>query len=157
MNNKIPKRMTTAILQSLGAGVVPRTGLEYIAVGRKLEIGTLLDDLDQIVAEGGASFRLILGRYGSGKSFLIQLIRNYAIQRNFVVADADLSPVTRLTGAQGQGLNLYRELLNNLATRARPGGNAFQAVLEHWINNIQNEVMKTDHLSPTDPGFRARR
>ena len=153
MSKKIPKRMTTAILQSLGAGVVPRTGLEHIAVGRKQEINTLLDDMDNIVAEGGASFRLILGRYGSGKSFLVQLIRNYAIQRNFVVADADLSPVTRLTGTQGQGLNLYRELLNNLATRARPSGNAFQAILERWINDIQNEVMQAHNISPTDPGF----
>jgi len=153
MSKKIPKRMTTAILQSLGAGVVPRTGLEHIAVGRKQEISTLLDDLDNIVAEGGASFRLILGRYGSGKSFLVQLIRNYAIQRNFVVADADLSPVTRLTGTQGQGLNLYRELLNTLATRARPSGNAFQAILERWINDIQNEVMQTRSIGPTDPGF----
>src|SRR5262245_44779123 len=116
MNRQIPKRVTTAILQSLGAGVTPRTGLEYIAVGRKLEIETLLNDLDHIVAEGGASFRLVTGRYGSGKSFLLQLIRNYALQRNFVVADADLSPVRRLTGTQGQGLALYRELLNNLAT-----------------------------------------
>lgn len=153
MSKRIPKRMTTAILQSLGAGVVPRTGLEHIAVGRKQEIGTLLDDMDNIVAEGGASFRLVLGRYGSGKSFLIQLIRNYAIQRNFAVADADLSPVTRLTGTQGQGLNLYRELLNSLATRSRPSGNAFQAILERWINDIQNDVMQSHNIRPTDPGF----
>src|SRR5689334_8875641 len=121
---KIPKRMTSAIIQSLGAGVVPRTGLEYIAVGRKNEITALLNDLDNSVAEGGASFRFILGRYGSGKTFLEQLIRNYALQRNFVVADADLSPTRRLTGTDGQGLGLYRELLNNLATKTRPEGGA---------------------------------
>src|SRR5258708_40111245 len=127
MSQNIPKRISTAIIQSLGAGVVPRTGLEYIAVGRKTEIETLLNDLDNIVAEGGASFRIIIGRYGSGKSFLGQLIRNYALQRNYVVADADLSPTRRLTGTQGQGIGLYRELLNNLATRTRPDGNAFAA------------------------------
>jgi hypothetical protein len=154
MTKKIPKRITTAILQSLGAGVVPRAGLEHIAVGRKQEIETLLDDLDNIVAEGGASFRLILGRYGSGKSFLVQLIRNYALQRNFVVADADLSPSARLTGTKGQGLNLYRELLNNMATRARPAGGAFAAVLERWINEIQNEVLQTG-INPSDAGFAA--
>src|SRR5262245_35021433 len=122
MAQKIPKRVTTAILQSLAAGVVPRVGLEYIAVGRKKEIETVLNDLDHVVAEGGASFRFVVGRYGSGKSFLLQLIRNYALQRNFVVADADLSPTRRLTGTQGQGINLYREMLNNLATRTRPDG-----------------------------------
>lgn len=151
MSQKIPKRITTAIFQSLSAGVVPRVGLEYIAVGRKSEIETLLYDLDNVVAEGGATFRLILGRYGSGKSFLVQLIRNYALQRNFVVADADLSPTHRLTGTQGQGLNLYRELLNNLATRTRPDGNAFAALLERWINDVQTGVLQDKGLSPSDP------
>ena len=140
-------------MQSLAAGVVPRAGLEYIAVGRRDEINALLNDLDKIVAEGGATFRLILGRYGSGKSFLCQLIRNYAIQKNFVVANADLSPTRRLTGTQGQGLSLYRELLNNLATRARPDGNAFAAVLERWISDIQNDVIQKQGVSPSSPKF----
>lgn len=153
MNNKIPKRITTAIFQSLAAGVVPRTGLEHIAVGRKEETNALLSDLDDVVAEGGATFRLILGRYGSGKSFLGQLVRNYALQRNFVVADADLSPDRRLTGSKGEGLNLYRELLNNMATRTRPDGNAFAALLERWISDIQSEVMQQSGISPSDPGF----
>ena len=153
MSIRIPKRMTTAILQSLAAGVVPRVGLEHIAVGRAEEIAALLYDLDSVVAEGGASFRLILGRYGSGKSFLCQLIRNYALQRNFVVADADLSPERRLTGSQGQGLGLYRELLNNMATRTRPDGNAFSAILERWISDAQTEVMQRTQISPTTPDF----
>lgn len=149
----VPKRVTTAILQSLAAGVVPRVGLEHIAVGRKEEITALLNDLDTVVAEGGASFRLILGRYGSGKSFLCQLIRNYALQRNFVVADADLSPERRLTGAQGQGLGLYRELLNNMATKTRPDGNAFAALLERWISEVQNQVVQQDRISPGSAAF----
>jgi hypothetical protein len=150
---KIPKRTTTAILQSLGAGVVPRVGLEQIAVGRSEEISALLNDLDNIVAEGGASFRLILGRYGSGKSFLSQLIRNYALQRNFVVADADLNPERRLTGTQGQGLSLYRELLKNMATRTRPEGDAFAAILERWISDVQGEVIQRSGMSPSTSGF----
>ncbi len=108
MNQSIPKRVTTALIQSLSSGVAPRVGLEYIAVGRKMEIEALLNDLDNIVAMGGASFRIISGRYGSGKSFLEQLIRNYALQRNYVVADADLSPTRRLTGTQGQGIGPWR-------------------------------------------------
>ena len=93
--NRIPKRVSTAVLQSLGAGVVPRVGIEHVAVGRKDEVTAVLNDLDNIVAEGGATFRMVLGKYGSGKSFLMQLIRNYALQKNFVVADADLSPERR--------------------------------------------------------------
>ena len=150
---KIPKRISTAVLQSLGAGVVPRVGIEYVAVGRKEEVSAVLNDLDQIVAEGGASFRMVLGKYGSGKSFLMQLIRNYALQKNFVVADADLSPERRLTGTKGQGLGLYRELLTNLATRTRPDGGAFSALLERWISDIQNQVIQQENIRPTDAGF----
>ena len=152
MTKKVSKRISSAILQSLGAGVVPRTGAEHIAVGRKVEIEALLHDLDDIIADGGATFRLIVGRYGSGKSFLLQLLRNYAFQGNFVVADADLSPQRRLTGSKNQGLALYRELLNNMATRTRPDGNAFATLLEKWISNIQSEIMKSG-VSPSSPGF----
>ena len=152
MAKKIPKRTSQAILQSLGAGVVPRTGAEQIAVGRKDELEALLKDLDDIVAEGGATFRMIVGRYGSGKSFLLQLLRNYAFKRKFVVADADLSPQKRLTGSKNEGLELYRELLNNMAIDTRPGGNAFAALLEKWINNIQSEVV-TAGTSPSLPSF----
>lgn len=151
--NHIPKRVLSAILQSLSAGVVPRVGLEHVAVGRKHEIEALLRDIDHTVAEGGASFRFLLGRYGSGKSFLCQLIRNYALQRNFVVMDADLSPTRRLTGAQGQGLALYRELLTNAATRTRPDGGAFKALLERWISDVQEQVIAEDGVQPDDPRF----
>lgn len=150
---KIPKRISTAVIQSLSAGVVPRAGLEHIAVGRKSEIDALLHDIDDIVAEGGASFRMILGRYGSGKSFLCQLIRNYALQRNFAVMDADLSPQHRLTGTQGQGLNLYRALLTNAATKTRPDGGAFSAILERWISDLQQQVVQKEGLKPNDPNF----
>ena len=99
---KIPKRISQALLNSLNGGVVPRVGLPYIAVGRKEEIAALLHDVD-IIAEGGASFRFLVGKYGSGKSFLLQTIRNYVMAKNFVVVDADLSPERRLQGTRGQG------------------------------------------------------
>ena len=90
-HRKVPRRIEQTILNSLKGGVVPRTGLPYIAVGRKDEISALLHDVD-IICGGGASFRFITGRYGSGKSFLIQTLRNYVMDRGFIVADADLSP-----------------------------------------------------------------
>lgn len=110
---KIPKRISTALINSLTAGVVPRIGLEHIAVGRKREIEAILNDLEN-VSEGGASFCFIVGRYGSGKSFLMQIIRNNAMERDFVVADADLSPERRLVGTKGQGLSTYRELMHRV-------------------------------------------
>lgn len=95
-----PKRITSTVLNALKGGVVPRVGLEYITVGRDREIDALLRDID-IIADGGAAFRFIVGKYGSGKSFLLQTIRNYATERGFVVVDADLSPERRFVGAKG--------------------------------------------------------
>ncbi len=150
---KISPRHSSAILQAFSNGVTPRIGLEHVVVGRKAEISALLDDLDNQVARGGASFRLVVGPYGSGKSFMLQVIRNYALQKNFVVADADLSAERRLTGTGGQGVGLYRELLKNMAIRTRPEGGAFAPLLEHWTNAIQEQVMRSSNLSLDDPNF----
>ena len=149
----VPKRIATVLINSLKGGVVPRVGLPYITVGREAEIGALLRDLD-IVAEGGASFRFVVGRYGSGKSFLLQTIRNHAMGKNFVVADADLSPERRLQGSKGQGLATYRELVRNLSTRTRPEGGALTLVLDRWISGVQASVA-ADGISPDDAEFDA--
>ena len=148
---KVPKRIATVLMNSLKGGVVPRVGLPYITVGREAEIAALLRDLE-IVADGGASFRFVVGKYGSGKSFLLQTIRNHAMGKNFVVADADLSPERRLQGTKGQGLATYRELISNLSTKTRPEGGALTLILDRWISNIQAEVAATG-ISPDDPAF----
>ncbi len=149
----VPKRIATVLINSLKGGVVPRVGLPYITVGREAEIGALLRDLE-IVADGGASFRFVVGRYGSGKSFLLQTIRNHAMGKGFVVADADLSPERRLQGSKGQGLATYRELVRNLSTRTRPEGGALTLVLDRWISGVQAQVA-ADGTSPDDPTFAA--
>ncbi|HIS40886.1 MAG TPA: ATP-binding protein [Candidatus Aphodovivens avistercoris] len=129
---KVPRRVAAVIVNSLKGGVVPRIGLPYITVGREREIQALLHDLD-LTADGGASFRFLVGRYGSGKSFLLQTIRNHAMGNGFVVCDADLSPERRLQGTRGQGLATYRELVRNLSTKTRPEGGALNLVLDRWV------------------------
>lgn len=140
-NNKtrIPRRIAQSIINSLKGGVVPRIGLPFITVGRRKEIEALLHDVD-IVGDGGASFRFIVGKYGSGKSFLLQTIRNYVMDRKFVVVDADLSPERRLHGGNGQGLATYRELIRNLSVKSKPEGGALTMVLDRWINSVQTAV-----------------
>ena len=151
---KVPKRIAQTVLNSLKGGVVPRIGLPYITVGRKREIEALLHDVD-IIAEGGASFRFIVGRYGSGKSFLLQTIRNYVMDRGFIVADADLSPERRLQGTKGQGLATYRELISNLSTKTKPEGGALTLILDRWISAVQTEALQETGLSPDDPALAA--
>lgn len=149
---RVPKRIAQTVLNSLKGGVVPRIGLPYITVGRKAEIEALLHDVD-VIQEGGASFRFIVGRYGSGKSFLLQTIRNYVMDKNFVVVDGDLSPERRLQGSKGQGLATYRELIQNLSTKTRPEGGALTLILDRWINSVQMQVSQETGLNNDDPKF----
>ena len=149
---RVPKRIAQTVLNSLKGGVVPRIGLPYITVGRKAEIEALLHDVD-VIQEGGASFRFIVGRYGSGKSFLLQTIRNYVMDKNFVVVDGDLSPERRLQGSKGQGLATYRELIQNLSTKTRPEGGALTLILDRWINSVQMQVSQEAGLNNDDPKF----
>lgn len=149
----IPKRIASALINSLKGGVVPRVGLPYITVGRKEEIEALVHDID-IVSQGGASFRFIAGRYGSGKSFLLQTVRNYAMDRGFAVMDCDLSPERRLHGTKGQGLATYRELVRNLSTKTRPDGGALTLILERWISSVQSSVVAQNGVSSQSEGFR---
>ncbi|MBQ3388895.1 MAG: ATP-binding protein [Thermoguttaceae bacterium] len=148
-NQNVPRRIAQTILNSLKGGVVPRVGLPYITVGRKSEIEALLHDVE-IIAEGGASFRFIVGRYGSGKSFLIQTIRNYVMDKGFIVADADLSPERRLHGTRGQGLATYRELIGNLSTKTKPEGGALTLLLDRWISSAQAAAAQETGLAPGD-------
>ena len=153
-DRKMPRRIAQTVLNSLKGGVVPRIGLPYITVGRKNEIQALLHDVD-IIADGGASFRFIVGRYGAGKSFLLQTIRNYVMDKGFIVADADLTPERRLQGTRGQGLATYRELIGNLSTKSKPEGGALTLVLDRWISSVQSEAIQETGLTPDDPALTA--
>ncbi len=149
MSVRIPPRIASTLLNALKGGVVPRTGLGYITVGRKDEIDALLHDVDTI-AVGGASFRFVVGKYGAGKSFLLQTIRNYAMERGFVVIDADLSPERRLTGSKGEGLATYRELIKNLSTQTSPDGGALSLLLSKWISALKTEAMTENGIAADD-------
>ncbi len=151
---QVPRRVLGSLLASVSAGVVPRAGAPYIAIGRQDEIAALLSDLERI-DEGGGGMRFLIGRYGSGKSFLIQLIRGYALERDFITADADLSPERRLYGSGGSGVATYRELMKNLASKASPDGGALPRLIARWIGQLQDELTR-EGLSPAAPDFDER-
>ena len=148
---KVPKRILGTLLASLGAGVVPRTGAPYIAIGRSDEIASLLTGLETVAA-GGATVRFLIGRYGSGKSFLLQLLRGYALDRDFLTADADLSPERRLCGGADYGLATYRELMRNLASRTSPDGGALPVVLSRHFSALRSELA-AEGIEPDTPEF----
>lgn len=146
MASHVPNRIANILINALKGGVVPRVGLEYITVGRTQEIAAILHDIDMI-EDGSASFRFIVGKYGSGKSFLLQTIRNYATAKGFVVVDADLSPERRFAGTKGQGLATYKELIQNISTKSKPDGGALPLILEKWIYGIQAAVKAESNIN----------
>lgn len=139
MTEPIKRRERDAVLQSLQAGLVPKQGLHLIQVGRKQEVAALLSDLERI-EQGGAAFRIVVGRFGSGKSFFLNLVRTLALQRRLVVAQADFTMERRIQATQGQARALWSELMRNLATKGKPDGGALRNLCEGWISQIHHEV-----------------
>ena len=136
---EIKRRERDAILQSLQAGLVPRLGLHLIQVGRKQEVEAMLADLERI-EQGGSAFRIVVGRFGSGKSFFMNLVRNLALQKRLVVVQADMSMERRLQASGGEARALYSELVRNLAIKNKPDGGALRNLCEGWISTLQYEV-----------------
>lgn len=153
MSNPIRAKDRDAVIQSLRAGVVPRAGQHLIQIGRIREVETLVSDIDRL-ADGGSSFRLVVGEYGAGKTFFLNLVRAIAMERKLVVASADLNPDRRLHASGGQARSLYAELMRNLATRTKPDGGALPGVVEKFIATAKTEAKAKD--VPTEQVIRAK-
>lgn len=134
------------VIQSLRAGVVPRVGQHLIQVGRVKEIESLIRDIDRI-SEGGSAFRLVIGEYGAGKTFFLNLVRSIALEKKLVTANADLNPDRRLHATGGQARSLYAELAHNLSTRTKPDGGALAGIVEKFVSATINEA-KQESISP---------
>ena len=139
MNAPIRPRDRDAVIQSLRAGVVPRSGQHLIQVGRAREIETLVADIARI-ADGGSAFRVVIGEYGAGKTFFLNLVRAVALEKKLVVATADLNPDRRLHASGGQARSLYAELMRNLSTRTKPDGGALAGIVEKFIATTKTEA-----------------
>jgi hypothetical protein len=148
MSAPIHPKDRDAVLQSLRAGVVPRTGQHLIQVGRTLEIKTLVADIDRI-ADGGSSFRLVIGEYGAGKTFFLNLVRAIALEKKLIVASADLNPDRRLHATGGQARSLYAELARNIATRTKPEGGALPGIVEKFIATAKAEAKAAGQQTET--------
>lgn len=137
--SRLKPRERDAIVQALRAGVVPKLGLRHIQVGRAREIEELVKDMDRI-ADGGSAIRFIIGEYGSGKTFFMNLIRLVALEKGLVVMFADLAPDRRIHATGGQARGLYAEMARNLATRTKPDGGALPSVVERFVSQAQHDA-----------------
>jgi hypothetical protein len=137
--SSIRPKQRDAVIQSLRAGVVPKTGQHLIQVGRLRELNTMLVDVERI-AGGGSAFRLIIGEYGAGKTFFLNLVREIALEKKLVTAHADLTPDRRLHATGNQARSLYAELTKNMATRTRAEGGALAGIIEKFIADAKAEA-----------------
>lgn len=126
-------------MQALSAGVVPRVGLRYIQVGRSREVEALVRDIDRI-ADAGSAVRFVIGEYGAGKTFFLNLVRLIALERRCVTVHADLAPDRRIHATGGQARGLYAEAVRNMATRTKPEGGALQNVVERFVTECVREA-----------------
>ena len=144
MNNpRIKPRERNTIVQALRAGVVPKLGLQHIQVGRAREIEELVGDIERI-ADGGAAIRFVVGEYGSGKTFFLNLVRLVALEKGMAVLSADLAPDRRLHATGGQARSLYAEMARNISTRTKPEGGAMSSIVERFAGQAAREAETTD-------------
>lgn len=136
---RIRTKEKDAIIQSLKSGVTPKIGIQHIQVGRSNELQALYQDIERI-CDGGSAFRLIIGDYGSGKTFFLSVVRSMALEKKLVTVNADLSPNRRIHASAGQARNLYSELMRNISTRTKPDGNALTSIVEKFITLARQEA-----------------
>ena len=139
--SRIRTRERDTIIQALRAGVVPKVGLQHIQVGRARETEELVRDIER-TGEGGSAIRFVIGEYGSGKTFFLNLVRLVAMEKGLVVLSADITPDRRLHGTGGQARSLYAELARNTSTRTRPDGGAMAPVVERFATQAISEAEK---------------
>jgi hypothetical protein len=147
--NAIRRKDRDLIVQALSAGVVPRVGLRHIQVGRSREVEALVRDIDRI-ADAGSAIRFVVGEYGAGKTFFLNLVRLIALERKLVTVHADLAPDRRLHATGGQARGLYAEAVRNMATRTRPEGGALPSVVERFVTEDRRLAPLLDLLGGHD-------
>ena len=143
---KIKRRERDTIIQALRAGVVPKLGLRHIQVGRAREITEMVRDIERI-AEGGAAIRFVIGEYGSGKTFFLNLVRLIALEKGLVVLSADLAPDRRIQATGGQARSLYAEFTRNASTRTKPEGGALASVVERFVTQAVREANSSERTA----------
>ncbi|WAX79633.1 BREX system ATP-binding protein BrxD [Streptomyces sp. KMM 9044] len=124
------------LIDALRRGAVPETGLGVLAVGLG-RFETAVDAELDAVATGSAVFKAVRGEYGSGKTFFTRWLAERAKQRNFAVAEVQVSenetPLHKLE-------TVYRRLTERLATSTFPPS-AFRLVVDAWFYALEEDAL----------------
>lgn len=125
-------------LDALRRGAVPENGLDLLATGLDRFESALDAELDA-VASGASVFKAVRGEYGSGKTFFTRWLGERAKQRNFAVAEIQVSetetPLHKLE-------TVYRRLTERLSTSSFPPS-ALRPVVDAWFYALEEDVLAT--------------
>lgn len=149
MIDKIKPKEATSIINSLIGGVVPKIGVQHIAVGRSEEINAVVTALED-VKNGHSMVKFWIGDFGSGKSFMLHLLNTVALKQKFVVANADFTPDNRLYSNDGKAVALYTAIMDNVSIQTKPEGGALPTLLEKWIEQIITKTAEDNKISLTE-------
>ena len=142
------KETALTIVSALRSGLVPSQGLEHLATGLDALVKAVSEELN-FVAGGKGLSKWIRGEYGTGKTFAARYLCAHARQNRFATSEVQISindtPLHHLEA-------VYRRLIEQLETAA-DGPNAFQAVVEGWLYQVGDEVMRLRGIGEDDPAF----
>lgn len=127
------------LVESLRVGIAPAQHVPELTIDLQAERESIVRGLNQAHQQGGA-VRAVVGEYGYGKSHLVELTTQEALNRNFLVATVSLD---LLELPPHRGFAIYREAMRHLRypdTDERGLGPLLEktAVLPHTIHQLQD-------------------
>lgn len=96
-------------IEALRSGVAPGSAAQLFTVGRSLEMQMVANDLAEAKEMGAA--RVFMGDYGSGKTHMLDCIRDAALSNNFIVARVTLDGINIMPSHPKR---VYRELVRSI-------------------------------------------
>lgn len=149
MAPKIKPKVASEIINSLTSGTVPSVGVQHIAVGRESEIHAMIQTMED-VKENSSAMKFWIGDFGSGKSFMLHLLKITALNMDFVVTQTDFTPDNRLHASDRKGVALYGALMDSISVKTHQKGGALQMLIEKWILSAMDKVSKEHNISSAD-------
>lgn len=144
------------IIEALRSGISSHEVGLYFSSARPKIMGEIQEALDQAISDGTSGGRVITGKYGEGKTHLLNTVRGIAHAQNMIVSSVTISKETPLSNAgqlyakivQGTYLPGYLQpgiapALNRLLLNAHPTPSLLEYSLTHMMTNKLYYLLKS--------------
>ncbi|QKP75316.1 BREX system ATP-binding domain-containing protein [Bacillus amyloliquefaciens] len=137
------------ILRALRNGTVPNVGTHLLLAGNKKEKEHLNNELDYTTFDnnnGHAGFKFLYGPYGSGKSFLCEVLKEDAFEKGYAVSEIVISKAVQLQNFE----TVYHAIMTGLRTSTQRDYSAFRQVIQEWLSKEKKDIIRKFDLNPDD-------